>query len=546
MNAPRYDLASSRHSRLWSNRLWILAALLGAATSFHMMGIAHDNRAWHAATDGVALAAAEQHAERVNERLQLYTLETFAPLIGLAAANGPPADALDALARAQRFGEECQCRSVLPAAEFFQVELPAGNATRQATGGRYTATTALTDTLLSQIALRDAARPRETNALPVRLTLTGPLQNYAVVTNVRQDSTGRPVAVYGLIAETPRFMSAVFNPRGERLVAGETGMGAIRLDSQSLQIGRTDSTPLFGRLAADRPHRARVLLHGPMDGLGMSVALATAETQVSRPPQSPARLWALGVLMISTVLVLVIAVTTSRREMFLARARSDFIAGTSHDFRMPLAQILLAGETLNLQPEVSAGERNDLSRSIVRETRRLITMVENVLLYSRSGAVEIKPSLQAIPVSQLFEDVCESVQLAADEHNQVIETVGDVACSVNADRQLVRQALVNLVDNAMKYGRPGQTVHLGAQQHSTTHVHLFVDDEGPGIPVSQRARVFEPYERLVRDQASQHAGSGLGLAVVYHIAKVCGGRVWIGDAPGGGARVTLELQSAAS
>jgi signal transduction histidine kinase len=254
-------------------------------------------------------------------------------------------------------------------------------------------------------------------------------------------------------------------------------------------------------------------------------------------------LWALGGLSIITVLVIVIAVGTSRRETFLARARSDFIAGTSHDFRMPLAQILLAGETLQLRPEPSTDERKNLTRSIVRETHRLIGMVENVLLYSRSGAVEIKPSMQPVLVQEVFEDVCDAVHLALEDAQQAVTIDVDRELRVMADRHLLRQALVNLVDNAMKYGAHQQTIRLTALAERTG-VQLSVSDQGPGIPESQRARVFEPYERLTRDQASERAGSGLGLAVVYQIVKACGGRVWMETAAGGGARCVIELASA--
>lgn len=543
MNAPRYDLASGRHSRLWSSRLWVLAALLGFVTIFHTVGIVHDTRAWRAAVDGVVMATAERHAERLNERLQLYALEAFSPLVQSVGAERSPDNTLEELARVQRAGEECRCRTVLPVSEFFRMDFSTGLTSRKPTGGRYAASALLADSVLGRIARNDAARPRKANEAEVRLTLSGAAQNHAVVTTVQRDSGGNAKAVFGLIAEAHPLMATLFTLSGAQAMSGGMHSEAVRLDTQSLQISHPDSTPLFGRLADDRPYRARVFLHGPMDGLGVSVAMASSQTRIGQPFFSQTRLWALGALLVSTILVIVIAVTTSRREMFLARARSDFIAGTSHDFRMPLAQILLAGETLNLRPEVGVDERNNLSRSIVRETRRLIAMVENVLLYSRSGAVEIKPSLQSVAVADLFEDVRESVQLAADENEQHIEIVAD-AVSVRADRQLLRQAIVNLVDNAMKYGKAHQAVRLGAVQRSPSHVQLWVDDEGPGIPESQRARVFEPYERLTRDQASEHAGSGLGLAVVYHIAKVCGGRVWIEDAPSGGARVVMELQSA--
>ena len=77
-------------------------------------------------------------------------------------------------------------------------------------------------------------------------------------------------------------------------------------------------------------------------------------------------------------------------------------------------------------------------------------------------------------------------------------------------------------------------------------VRLQVEDQGPGVPPEQRVRVFEPYERLVRDQASERTGSGLGLAVVRHIASACQGKVWLEDAPGGGTRAVLELRADAA
>src|SRR5688572_13992467 len=117
MNAPRYDLASGRKSRLWSNRLWILAALLFIAAILHMAGVIHDNRAWRAAIDSVVQATAEQHAERVNERLQLYALETFSPLVSSAADQRFPTGDLEELSRVQRDGEQCRCRNMLPVAE---------------------------------------------------------------------------------------------------------------------------------------------------------------------------------------------------------------------------------------------------------------------------------------------------------------------------------------------------------------------------------------------------------------------------------------------
>lgn len=511
------------------------------------MGVVHDTRAWRSAVEGVVRATAAQHAERLNERLQLYALETFSPLAQNVGRNAStPAAGLTALAASQRAGEKCNCRNMIPVAEFFRADLATGQITRLKTEGQYSAQTAVNDSQLASIANVDASKFESNRKSPVRLTVGGTLDRFAVVTNVTRDSANASVAVHGFVAEARPLIFSLFAESAVQLVAHDSNSGVIRLDTLSLQVGHTDSTPIYGRLSPDRSFRAKVFLHGPMDGLGLNVAIDPSQTNITYPFRSNARLWALGAFMSATLLVIIIAVTTAKREFHLARARSDFIAGTSHDLRMPLAQILLAGETLTLHPDVSERERAALSRSIVRETRRLVAMVENVLLYSRSGAVGMKPSLQTLSVAESLESVRESVQLALDDRNQQLAFDVPANLSMRADRHLIRQAFVNLVDNAMKYGREHQTIRVSALQSPNEMVQILVDDEGKGIPASQRARIFEPYERLTRDQVSEHAGSGLGLAVVYHIVKVCGGNAWVTDAPGGGARFVIELKAAAS
>ena len=248
-------------------------------------------------------------------------------------------------------------------------------------------------------------------------------------------------------------------------------------------------------------------------------------------------------LLAATIVVLALAVGASRRELLLARARSDFIAGVSHDLRMPLAQILIASETLSLRRERTDGERVSLASSIVRETRRLMALVDNVLLFSRSGAVELKPTLRPISVTELLTDVTDAVQLAVEDAGQTIEAAAGPPATVIGDRRLVRQALVNLVDNALKYGAAGQRIRMGAEQSGDV-VRLYVQDEGPGIPAADRDRIFEPYARLANDQVSERTGTGLGLAVVRQIAVACGGRVWLEDAPPRGTRAVIELKAA--
>jgi signal transduction histidine kinase len=197
-----------------------------------------------------------------------------------------------------------------------------------------------------------------------------------------------------------------------------------------------------------------------------------------------------------------------------------------------------------MRRERNETERMTLANSILREARRLIAMVENVLLFSRTGEVGLRPRLEPVAVSELLVDVVEAVQLAVDDAGQAIDADAAPAIAVVGDRMLLRQALVNLVDNAMKYGVAGQHIRLLGEQPSADLVRLVVEDAGRGVPHSERARVFAPYERLARDQVSERTGTGLGLAVVQQIVTACGGRVWLEEASGGGTRAVIELRAA--
>jgi signal transduction histidine kinase len=118
--------------------------------------------------------------------------------------------------------------------------------------------------------------------------------------------------------------------------------------------------------------------------------------------------------------------------------------------------------------------------------------------------------------------------------------------TLDVDRDALRQVLLNLLDNAVKYGPRGQTVTVGMaatrENGRGQRIRLWVEDQGPGIPAAERDRVWEPYVRLDRDVEGATGGSGIGLAVVRELVALHGGRTWLEDAAaGGGTRVVIEL-----
>lgn len=542
---PRPLIGTSRLRRLWRSRFWILAAALGAITVYTGVTTIHDGNQRGLAAGLVTQATAIHASTLASARLERLALEAFAPVGPLAPSQPEPFTGpvtIEALARRQRDGVACACRELLPATRFFHFD-PMTGALSAATveNGRAPAT-ATRHSLLADLARVESREPRGASTASSRLVVDPRLGDDAIVALVQRDERGAPLAVYGIVVNARETLAALFSASPHRSAIDSAGL--TRLDSLSYEVRMRDGTPVFGSLGSGRV-RALVQLGGPLRGLVLTIAVAPG--RIASPlmaPHSRTRLWNLAALIAATVIVLGIAVSSTRREVLLARARSDFIAGVSHDLRMPLAQILIASETLALRRERGDAERTSLASSIVRETRRLMALVDNVLLFSRSGAVDIKPVLRPIGVGELFSEVTDSVHLAVEDAGQTIEISPAPSRMVVGDKRLVRQALVNLVDNALKYGAAGQRIRLSAESHGDA-VRLVVEDEGPGVPPGERDRIFEAYARLAHDQVSERTGTGLGLAVVRQIVEACGGRVWIEEGAERGSRAVLELRAAA-
>lgn len=230
-----------------------------------------------------------------------------------------------------------------------------------------------------------------------------------------------------------------------------------------------------------------------------------------------------------------------RRHHQLGRLREDFISSVSHELRTPLTQIRMLAELQADGKLRTEEERTRASRVMAREARRLTHLVENILNFSRTRGRHAPPlpPLRPIPLADYLHDTADAFRPLMGTGRVEVHADPDVVAL--GDRDTLRQILGNFLDNAVKYGPPGQTIRLTAEATGRS-AFVHVDDEGPGIPPDARLLVWEPYRRLPRDVDGSVPGSGVGLAVVRALADTMRGRVSVVDAPGGGARFTLELQ----
>jgi signal transduction histidine kinase len=247
-----------------------------------------------------------------------------------------------------------------------------------------------------------------------------------------------------------------------------------------------------------------------------------------------------SLLLLAGSIVLAIAGFASlRSEMRLVNSRRRFLANVSHELRTPLQQILMFVQLLRLGRTRTEAERERSLEIIERETNRLIALSNSVL-----GAAKPEMQLTSEPV-----DVASVVQTAADFFTPLAEARKmrielDVVepTIARGDPGAVRQILINVLDNAAKYGPIGQTITIGVRCDGKT-VRLWVDDCGPGIPASERENVWKPFFRVGGTLDDSTGGAGLGLSIVRDLATAMDAEADLSETPGGGTRFTLALPS---
>ncbi len=240
-----------------------------------------------------------------------------------------------------------------------------------------------------------------------------------------------------------------------------------------------------------------------------------------------------------TVLLALATVMHLWRERTVVRARRDFVASVSHELRTPLAQIRMFTETLQLGRERDGEERQQWLNIISREARRLGDLVENILLFSHIDADRAKLEKERTDLGELIEEVVEGFVPIAEQRGMRILADAPSRIFSLVDPRAMRQVIVNLLDNALKYGPKGQTVSIELERIGTV-ARITVSDQGPGIAPNDRKRLWLPFVRLGK-QAGTTAGSGIGLAVVRALVEQHGATIAVDDAPGGGARFVLEF-----
>ena len=224
----------------------------------------------------------------------------------------------------------------------------------------------------------------------------------------------------------------------------------------------------------------------------------------------------------------------------LENTRREFVANVSHELRTPLSLIKGYVETLLdgaiTDPELSA----KFLQTIDRHSNRLTNLIEDLLTISRLESGQITLQLRALPLRPFTASLIAELQTRANERGTRIVNEVPEGLAGRADPDRLEQVFVNLIENAIKYGRAkGRVVVRGRAVNG--HVELCVADDGPGIPSEARERIFERFYRVDKARSREAGGTGLGLAIVKHIIQSHGGKVWVESETGQGAQFYFTL-----
>ena len=228
-----------------------------------------------------------------------------------------------------------------------------------------------------------------------------------------------------------------------------------------------------------------------------------------------------GLVVIAGLAVVLVAVA---RERKLSNLKSDFVANVSHELKTPLSLVRMFGELLHSGRVDSEEKRRQYLQIIVHESERLGALIENVLDFAKVERGKAAYEFTQADVAEVVRRAAEACHVRAAEEGIELEVATEPGLPVvSLDERAIEVAIINLVDNALKYASDGRKVVVAVRRVQET-IEFRVTDQGEGIAPEDRKRIFERFVRAKQATSRRVRGSGIGLALVQHIAEAHGGK----------------------
>ena len=229
------------------------------------------------------------------------------------------------------------------------------------------------------------------------------------------------------------------------------------------------------------------------------------------------------------------------KEMAVAKLKSDFVSNVSHELRTPLALIRLYAETLELGRISTKEKKQQYYRIIRKESERLTALINNILDFSRIEAGRKEYEFRETDIADLVRNTLDSYRYQVEQQGFALEeNIESNLPRVYVDREAIARALVNLVNNALKYSNHDKFLGVKLYKDKSV-VKLEVEDHGIGIARRDQSKIFEKFYRAGDPLVHNTKGSGLGLSLVQHISQAHGGDIEVESTPGRGSKFILSL-----
>jgi heavy metal sensor kinase len=229
----------------------------------------------------------------------------------------------------------------------------------------------------------------------------------------------------------------------------------------------------------------------------------------------------------------------ARLESSFARLRR-FTADASHELRTPLTALRSVGEVA-LRDSKDVSVYREAIGSMLEETDRLTRLVESLLILTRADSGAEVLTVETVDVGALITEVAEYLRPLADERSQTLSVNASASVVAEVNRLTIRQAVVNLLDNAVKYTPVGGRINVACRRSNDGAIVVEVADNGPGIPQEEQERIFERFYRVDKSRSREIGGVGLGLAIARWSVEANGGRVEVESLGEGGSVFRILL-----
>jgi len=308
------------------------------------------------------------------------------------------------------------------------------------------------------------------------------------------------------------------------------------------------SNAVMQRIAGTQIRPGRTLVHSVRDPDVLACirgALENHEVRFGRASSlAPGRIFEINAAPLPSGGALVVLHDVTGIEA-AERSRRDFIANVSHELRTPLTSIQGYVETLVEDPNPKPETTREFLGVILKNATRMNRLTEDLLALASVESPDYKVTLQPIRASALVQDAIESLGGMVVDSDVELESSGAPEAPVMADPDAMNQVFGNLIENALKYGKNGGRIRVGAKLLES-EVEFSVQDFGPGIAYEHLERIFERFYRIDKARSRESGGTGLGLAIVKHIVQAHGGRIWAESELGAGAAFHFTLRLAES